>query len=66
MHITGILARLLRDQRGATAIEYGLMVGLLAVASLVALKGLANEVITTWTTVNTQANNATSQAVAGS
>jgi len=31
--------RLLRDNRGATAIEYGLIVALVAIAALVAIQG---------------------------
>ena len=37
---------LLRDTRGATAIEYGLIAALIVIAMMAALQGLANETIT--------------------
>src|SRR5690606_18569898 len=37
------LKRLLRDDRGATVIEYGLIVSLIVIAMLGALRGLAGE-----------------------
>ena len=40
--------KLLRDTRGATAIEYGLIAALIVVAMMAALQGLANETITMW------------------
>ena len=40
--------RLLRDTRGATAIEYGLIVALVVIAMLVALQGVADENTGMW------------------
>ena len=37
-----ILANLLRDDAGATAIEYGLIAALIAVASIAALQGMGD------------------------
>jgi pilus assembly protein Flp/PilA len=43
--------KLLRDTRGATAIEYGLIAALIVIAMMAALQGLANETITMWSSV---------------
>jgi len=43
--------RLLRDARGATAIEYGLIVALIALAIMGALRGVANENTGLWAIV---------------
>ena len=37
------IKRLLRDNRGATAIEYGLIVALIVIAIIVAMQGVAGE-----------------------
>jgi pilus assembly protein Flp/PilA len=42
------LKRLLRDNRGATAIEYGLIVALIVIAMIGALKGVADENTGMW------------------
>jgi pilus assembly protein Flp/PilA len=39
-----LLRRLIRNRRGATAIEYGLICALIAMAALVAIRGLGSEV----------------------
>ena len=43
--------RLLRDDRGATAVEYGLIVSLIVIAMIGALKGVANENTGLWAVV---------------
>ena len=43
--------RLLRDTRGATAIEYGLIVALLVIAIITALQGVADENTGLWAMV---------------
>lgn len=43
--------RLLRDNRGATAIEYGLIVALLVIAIIAALQSVADENTGLWATV---------------
>ncbi|ATE64515.1 Flp family type IVb pilin [Rhizorhabdus dicambivorans] len=42
---------LLRDSRGATAIEYGLIAALIAVAAITAMTALGNQLSTTFTNV---------------
>jgi pilus assembly protein Flp/PilA len=43
--------RLLRNTRGATAIEYGLIVALVVIAILASLQGVANENTGLWAVV---------------
>jgi pilus assembly protein Flp/PilA len=43
--------RLLRDIRGATAIEYGLIVALIVIAVIASVQGVANETNGLWATV---------------
>lgn len=45
--------KLLRDEQGATAIEYGLIAALIAVAAITAMQGLGNQLSTTFTKVST-------------
>ena len=45
------LNKLLRDEQGATAIEYGLIAALIAVAAIVAMQNLGTELSTTFSTV---------------
>ena len=45
--------RCLRSNRAATAIEYGLIAALIAVAAIAAMKGLGNQLKTTFTNVST-------------
>ena len=49
--------KLINDDAGATAIEYGLIAALIAVAAITAMQGLGNELKTTF--------NTTSSAMAG-
>ena len=44
--------RLLRDSRGATAIEYGLIAALIAVAAITAMQGLGNHLRNTFNNVS--------------
>ena len=46
------LMRLLRDDRGATAVEYGLIVTLIVIAMMAALNGVADENNSLWSTVS--------------
>lgn len=52
-----IFKRLLRDTRGATAIEYGLIVSLVVIACLVALQGVADENNGLWAVVTDEVSN---------
>ncbi|WP_284125715.1 Flp family type IVb pilin [Parerythrobacter aestuarii] len=47
------LKSLVRDEAGATAIEYGLIAALIAVAAITAMQGLGNQLTNTFTTVST-------------
>lgn len=46
------LFSLARDSRGATAIEYGLIAALIAVAAITAMTALGNQLTTTFTNVS--------------
>jgi pilus assembly protein Flp/PilA len=46
------LRQLLRDRRGATAIEYALVASLIAVAAIVSMQSLGQNVNNTFKTVN--------------
>ncbi len=49
---------MLRDEAGATAIEYGLIAALVAVAAITALDNLGDELSTTFSTVDSQLESA--------
>jgi pilus assembly protein Flp/PilA len=53
MHIKSILYRIMADTRGATAIEYGLLVGMIAMAAVLGMDGFASEVEKMWHKVET-------------
>ena len=46
------VARFMNDESGATAIEYGLIAALIAVAAIAAMQGLGNQLKTTFTNVS--------------
>jgi pilus assembly protein Flp/PilA len=46
--------KLFRDEAGATAIEYGLIAALIAVAAITAMNGLGNQLKTTFNTTSSQ------------
>jgi len=46
--------RLLRDRRGATAVEYGLIACLIVVAMITALKGIATSASSLWGQVSNE------------
>ena len=48
---------MIRDEQGATAIEYGLIAALIAVAAITAMQSLGNELSTTFNTVKTELEN---------
>jgi len=50
--------RLLRDDSGATAIEYGLIAALIAVGIIAAARTLGAQISATFTTVDTAMQNA--------
>jgi pilus assembly protein Flp/PilA len=49
---------LLEDEDGATAIEYGLIAALIAIAAITAMGSLGNALSNTFRLVSTQMNNA--------
>ena len=49
-----LFSRFAQDESGATAIEYGLIAALIAVAAITAMQSLGNELSTTFSTVDTQ------------
>ena len=55
--------RILRDNRGATAVEYGLILGLLFLAIIVVVQAVAGEVIESWTYVESTSTDAMSSTV---
>lgn len=54
--------KMLRDEQGATAIEYGLIAALIAVAAITAMQSLGNELNTTFNTVSSTMKDANSKA----
>ena len=52
------LKNLVRDEQGATAIEYGLIAALIAVAAMGAMSTLGDELDGTFTTVSDELKNA--------
>ncbi|WP_336986675.1 Flp family type IVb pilin [Altererythrobacter aquiaggeris] len=48
------LNKLIRDEDGATAIEYGLIAALIAVAAIGAMGGLGNQLSSTFGTISTK------------
>jgi pilus assembly protein Flp/PilA len=51
--------KMLRDEQGATAIEYGLIAALIAVAAITAMQSLGNQLSTTFSTVSTKMGGST-------
>lgn len=48
------IAKLVRDRRGATAIEYGLIAALIAVAAIGAMQGIGTKLNSTFNNVSSQ------------
>lgn len=59
--LSNFMRDLLDDTSGATAIEYGLIVALMAIAALVAIRGFAGSTIEMWDGVSTRVVNAISK-----
>ena len=47
------IRKIFKDKKGATAIEYGLIAALIAVAAITAMQGLGTSLNTTFTNVST-------------
>lgn len=56
-----VLKELLRDETGASAVEYGLILAMIVLAMMAALSSVATETIEMWTDVSDK----TSEAVGG-
>lgn len=48
------LKQLIKDDRGATAIEYGLIVAMLALGAMIGIKGFAGETMDMYNKVGSQ------------
>lgn len=48
--------KLLKNERGATAIEYGLIAALIAVAAITAMQGIGTKLNSTFTSVSANLN----------
>jgi len=46
------IRKFIKNNKGATAIEYGLIAALIAVAAITAMQGLGNQLRTTFTNVS--------------
>lgn len=53
------VGRLLRDKRGGTAIEYGLICALIIISMMVAIRNFANVSVNMWTNVSNKMQNPT-------
>ena len=53
-----LIKRILQDESGATAIEYGLIAALIAVAIIASLQAVGNNLSSTFGTVSTSLSNA--------
>ncbi|WP_394727167.1 Flp family type IVb pilin [Altererythrobacter sp. GH1-8] len=56
------IKKLYADEQGATAIEYGLIAALIAVAAITAMGSLGDELSTTFSTVATEMGDANTVA----
>jgi pilus assembly protein Flp/PilA len=52
--MNSLVKRFVKDESGATAIEYGLIAAGISVAIIAAVKGLGTQLNTTFTTVTSQ------------
>ncbi len=60
-----ILSRLISDQRGTSAIEYGLICAMIVLAMLTALKGVADENNGIWAVFSSKTSEAFAKANGG-
>ena len=58
MSTTNLLTRLFRDEHGATAVEYGLILAMIVLAMIATLSGVANETIGLWGRVSAASQSA--------
>lgn len=55
---SNLIKHLMRDERGATAVEYGLIVSLIVITLIGVMNSMANETQTMWSFVETQIKSA--------
>lgn len=53
-----MLSKLMRDESGATAIEYGLIAALISVVIIAAITAVGTQLSTTFNTISTDLSNA--------
>ena len=58
MRAVELFTAILRDTRGATAVEYGLIVAMIVIAMIAALQGFANSTIGMWENVENRVRTA--------
>lgn len=58
MKVKSLLAQVLRDNRGATAVEYGLIVALIVIAMVGALEAVATGTTSMWKMTDNKIKNA--------
>lgn len=59
MSMVQLIEKLARDERGATAVEYGFMLVMIVLAMMSALSGVADETSALWTEVSSKTAEAT-------
>ncbi|GAA5057125.1 hypothetical protein GCM10023208_22220 [Erythrobacter westpacificensis] len=52
MFAKDFIKRLLRDTRGATAVEYGIILAMIVIGMIAAMQSFANEAIEMWNDVS--------------
>lgn len=57
-----IITQLLKDESGATAIEYGLIAALVSIAAFLALQAVGTEISATFTSIQSKLNTANNVA----
>lgn len=58
MSATKLLKLLVQDDRGATAVEYGIILAMIVIAMIAALQGFATSATTMWNNVETKVQDA--------
>ena len=48
-----LAARFIRDERGASLVEYSVLIGLITAATILTIVAVGGKVLVAWTTLNT-------------
>jgi len=56
--VRNFTGRLLHDNSGATAIEYGLIIGIISVSIIIGMQSFSNQLVLLYQIVNTYTTNA--------